>query len=538
MAIIPMTREEYQKKFGASPPIADKPTFTPTEPKTFGQKVVGAADSITDFFGARGVADQYGSSIAKATLPKEQRQYVEEPGLKKVVGSAIQSGANLIPGLGVGAKILPKIGAGLATGYTFDVGAQLQNKDKTVGESFSPDVGTVVGGALPVAGAGIRLGSKVISRLFKGLGSGLSGVSTETIDRIVQNPRMAQKATEKLNRTGNNRVLEENARQIMGGVSKIRAEASTAYNKGLEELSDIDINPENLKNEFSKAIQKNNILIDEDGAINLSNADFLDPRIQQKAENIINTINSQTDLSGKGIRKLIDIIENSKFKTAPDGDRQAFNAFINDLKSGLKEGVNQSTPKLGEINKKYSSDMQLVETVEDIFGKVNYRNLPEVVKASQKLEGLFNQKGLAPEVVDDFLKRIGVDPEDFKTTEAVRQISSKAAKSNEPGASLGEVARATTSAVVTPKMVRDIATKVGIAQQKVGPLLEKMNPTARNILIQTLLPAEKEAMRQATPLLTTLSIQTGLSQQEIKKLMQGLDTPTRNILIQSFIQNQ
>ena len=100
--------------------------------------------------------------------------------------------------------------------------------------------------------------------------------------------------------------------------------------------------------------------------------------------------------------------------------------------------------------------MQLVEAVEDIFGKVDYKNLSEVVNASKKLETLFAQKGLAPDVVDDFLKRIGISSADFRTTEAVRQITDKTTQANTKGLSVGELMQQITSSVITPQLVRDV----------------------------------------------------------------------------------
>lgn len=540
MAIRTMTREEYKAKFGKDPVLPQRSTsiLTP-RPK------VPLTNKIANFFGAKGITEQFGSSLARAkakplgTASKEQIQnQVGNPSLKEVVGSAIQTGANFLPVAGKGAGFLAKTAIGAGTGAAFDLGSQLQDPNKGVGD-VRPGVGTAVGAALPAAGAVTRAGGRIVGRLFKGLGSGLSGVSTETIDKIIQNPRIAQKATEKLKQTGNRGVLEENARKVLGGVSKIKNEASQQYKKGLEKLKDVDINAEDLKNTLSQALSKNKVNVADDGILDFSGAEFLDSKIQRRAEEVINKINQQKDLSGTGVRKLIDIVDNSRFKSSPDGDRQAFNALMGDLKNALKEGVNLSTDKLGKINKKYSSDVQLAEAVEGIFGKVNYRNLNEVTKAARKLDALFSQKGIDPDVVDDFLERVGVSPEEFRTTEAVRQISAKSSQSNTKGLSIGEMAQQTTSAVVTPKMVKEIATKTGLVEQKLKPILEQMKPEARNVLIQTLLPEQSGKVgRATTPLVTNLSIKTGLTKEQLVPFLNSLRPAARNALIQSLIQEQ
>jgi len=209
-----------------------------------------------------------------------------------------------------------------------------------------------------------------------------------------------------------------------------------------------------------------------------------------KASDLINKVNkANLNLNGKELRNLANEIENAGFKTTGnDAQRLSFNAFVDELSSVLRSSVNLSTgDKLEGINKAYSQDKQLAETVEQIFGKVNFKNLPEVVKASQKLESIFTQKGLAPEVVDNFLTRIGVNPEGFKTTEAVRQISNKATGNNAKGLSIGEVTQQITSSVVTPKMVRDLSIATGMANEKLLPFLRALKTPARNIVIQALL---------------------------------------------------
>lgn len=460
-----------------------------SQPKTFGQHITDLAHGITNFVGAKGISDEFGASLAHATVPAAQKPYVDFPSFKTVAGSAIQAGANLIPGAGKGFGLLGKTAIGAGTGYAFDVGSNLQQDTQT---PFAPGIGTAVGGALPVAGAVIKPATAIVGRLMKGLGSGLSGVSSETIDKILQNPEFAQKASAKLAKSGNNRVLEDNARTIINGVGQIGREASNAYGEGLDSLAHTDINPDTLKAGLLQTLDKHGVGVGEGGRLDFSNAEFLDPKVQQRAEKVVNHINQFPDLSGKGVRKIMDTVDTAKFKSAPDGDRQAFNAFMGDLKSSLKESVSKSTDKLGEINQKYSTDMQLSEAAQNIFGKVNFRNLPEVVRASQRLENLFSQKGLAPEVVDNFLKRIGVNPEEFKTTEAVRQIDNVKQPANSQGLSMGEVARSVTSAVVTPDMVKNLSIVTGLSKQKLSPILQQMKPVARNILIQALLQANTD----------------------------------------------
>lgn len=464
------------------------------QPKSLGQKVLDVGTGISNFFGGKGVADLAGATMAKIGAKSEAKQYVDFPTGKEVAGSALQLGANFLPGAGIGATLGKKALVGAGTGFAMDVGSKLQ-QNKPTEEAITPGVGTAIGGALPVAGATIGYAGRVMGRLFKGLGSGISGVSTKTLDEMLNNPQTAKRASEILAKNGNDKVLEKNAKTLIEGVTKIQNEASSAYRTGLDKLSNIDIKPDKLKKGVESALQKHKISIGGDGLVDFSGADFLDPKIQQRAEAIINTVSKQEDISGTGIRKLIDMVDNKKFPSAPDGDRQAFNAFIGDLKNGLKDGVSASTNKLDVINKKYSADMQLSEAAQKIFGKVNYKNVSEVAKAAKELEGLFNEKGLDPRNIDNYLTRIGVKPKDFRTTEAVRQITAKEpSPPNTPGFNIGEITRTATGSIMTPETVKNITIKTGLAKEKLTPLLEGMkslSPALQKTLIQALLGTQQ-----------------------------------------------
>lgn len=440
-------------------------------------------NKIANFVGAKGITEQFGADIARLNAPQDQKNLVDYPSMKTVVGSAIQSGANLIPGAGKGAGLLAKTAIGAGTGYAFDVGSTLQNGSDN---PLTPGVGTVVGGGIPLATAAIKPATRIVGRLLKGLGSGLSGVPVQTIDSIVNNPQTAQKASEQLAKSGNAKILEENARTIVNGVSKIRQEARTSYGNAIQSLKAEDIAPKTFRDSVSQSLDKIGS-ITKNGKRTLTNAEFDNPIMLKKANTLINKL-STTNLDEYSLNKLQNEIEGSAFKTVgADAQRLSYNAFVRDLSSSVKTAINNSTNKLNDINKAFSQDMQLAETAQNIFGKVNFKNLPEVVKASQKLETVFSQKGLAPDVVDKFLERIGVSAKDFKTTEAVRQISNKVSGANTKGLSIGEITQAATSAVVTPEMVKKMAIISGLSIDKLTPVLNSLSVPARNILINGLL---------------------------------------------------
>lgn len=464
----------YKVIGGANTGVPDsKIGIAPKEKTSFGQKILNTATGVNKFFGGEAVADTFGATAAKIGKSQQEKDIIsaEQPSVKETIGSGIQLGANLLPGAGKGASLLTKAAIGAGQGLAFDVGSELQQ-----GKKVKPGIGTVFGGVLPIAGAVAKPVTKIVGRLLKGVGSGLSGVSTDSIEKIINNPEHAQKVAEEVAKKGNSGVLEENAKTIINGIGKIKKEARQAYGTGLEQLAKEDISPEIFK-------EKTQPLLDE--FKDIKNLEFSEEKNIIKAKDLMKRL-SNPELDGKSLRKLADDIESSKYKTATSDERLSFNAFLKNLSGTVKDAISSSTTKLNDINKAFSNDMQLAEVAEDVFGNVDFKNLPEVVKASQKLEGLFAQKGIVPEVVDQFLERIGVNADDFKTAEAVRQISNKKSGANTKGLSIGELMQQATSAVVTPKMIRDISIKTGMAESALIPFLNQMKPATRAILINAL----------------------------------------------------
>lgn len=457
--------------------------------KTTGQKILDAGESVANFIGAKGISEQFGADIARLKSKPDAKNLVSYPRQKEVLGSALQTGALFLPGAGSGAGLATKALIGAGTGYALDVGSKLQNKDTSVGEALKPGVGTGVGATLPVVGAlVVKPATAIVSRLLKGIGSGLSGVPTKTIEAIVENPKAAEKASEKLAQSGNSKVLEENAKKIVNGISTVRQEARKAFGEGLEQLSETDITPKVFRDNVESALDKFGVT-KQDGVRAFSNAEFSDPKNIKKATELVDRLSS-VELDGKSLRKLADDIENAAYKVATGDERLSFNAFVKNLSSALKSAISASTDKLDDLNRAFSQDMQLVEATESILGKVNFKNLNEVVKASQKLEGLFSQKGLAPDVVDSFLQRIGTDSGEFKAGEAVRQMSNKVSGANAKGLSVGELMQQITSSVITPQAVKEISIRTGLAREALAPFLQalkKMKPTMQSILIDALL---------------------------------------------------
>lgn len=119
---------------------------------------VKAANSVSNFIGASGIVDQFSSSLARTGLRlsgnSEAANQVGNPSMKEVVGSAIQTGANFVPG-GVGGSLAKKVSLGALMGQMSDTGSDLQ-ADKSIKESLQPGAEAAISANIPFLGAGFR----------------------------------------------------------------------------------------------------------------------------------------------------------------------------------------------------------------------------------------------------------------------------------------------------------------------------------------------------------------------------------------------
>lgn len=437
-----------------------------------GSSVIGLAKGIGDLAGLK--PTPLGERILKST------QTTDAGTIGKPIGKFVGDVAQIVAPVGeVGAavKTLPKVAQVGAKALTS--GAVVTAQEGKIGLGTAVGVGGEL--AAPVVGAALR----PVTRLVKSLASGLSGVSSKSIEAMVAEGGVANTVAKQVDTTGTTDIIKKNAETIINGVSKIRQGARKAYGEAVGALKETDINPQIFRDSVSQTLDQFGSEV-KNGVRKLTNVEFDSPALLKKANNFINKL-STTPLDGLSLNRLQNEIDNAAFKTTGgDAQRLSFNAFVHDLSNSIRTAINQSTDKLSEINKAYSTDLQLTDAVENIFGNVKFKNLEEVLNVSKKLESLFNQKGIAPEIVDSFLNKIGIKPSEFRASEAVRQITDVGEKANAVGLNISEVVRGLTSSIITPKAVRDASILTGIAQENLAPMLEKLSPAARASLIRLL----------------------------------------------------
>src|SRR3990167_3405453 len=497
MAIRKMTRQEYEQEFGKMPSVTSAPQeeggnfFTGL--KKSGLSTLKGTLQLGEKLGGKAIIRGMEKLTGSKSLPlASEQEYLSDESLKtrgfgekagKFVGDVAQFAipATKVSKATQALSAIPRIAARAATAGV--VGAAQTGELK--GGAVAAGIEAAIPGAGEIASTVAKPVTAFMGRLLKGIGSGLSGASTPQIEAILKNPKAAQQVVKQIKSSGGSNLLRKNSKEIVEGVSKIRQEARGAFGKGLEGLSEIDIQPSVFRENIGGVLNKYGS-VKTGGQRVLQNVEFDDPKNIKRASDLINRLHN-AKLDGKSLRKLADDIAESKFKIATSDERLAYNAFIKDLSEGLTQSVKKSTTKLDEINKAFSSDMQLAEEIQQIFGKVKFKNAKEILTVSQRLESLFNKKGLAPEAIDNFLKRIGIESTEFRAGEAARQMGELAPQANTVGTNPFEIVRAFTSAIVPPKMVRTLAIRAGIGLDVAQEIATKLSPTVRSTLVRLMI---------------------------------------------------
>lgn len=78
------------------------------------------------------------------------------------VGSKVLGASKLTPIALKTAKTVGNIASGATGGYLADVGYNLSDDSKTLGEAFTPGLGTLIGGSIPVAGTVFKAGKRAV----------------------------------------------------------------------------------------------------------------------------------------------------------------------------------------------------------------------------------------------------------------------------------------------------------------------------------------------------------------------------------------
>lgn len=442
---------------------------------------------------ARGMDDEL-ANIQKAE--EDLSRFKVTP--KEAIGTSLAAGATVAPvGKFLGAtKILKLVttlreslrGAAFTTATAFGEDRLPTTKELATGATVGAAVPTVGG----VLGAVVKKTFSIAGQVVKSI-AGALGVS---FDDIARNPKAAQEVAERLlgGKDTVQSVLRTNAENLLKSVQSFRQRLRANFGNALESLSEKQIALKDIKEAAIQALKNNGITTTKTG-FSMEAAEFTTPPLVKRATTIINDINNLKTLDGKSLRNLISRIEALKFKSpGADPERLAFNALMKDLSKGLSNAVAKSTPELQAANKAFSEGMQIVEVMEQEFGKVKFANLKELNIFAKKMENLLTKKGIAPEVIDDFLTQIGKDPTVLRAEEAVRGAFAKEIEAEAAGINPITLIRSLTAGIISPKDVARLSITVAkisnTTEQMVRPLIEglaKIKPLERAAVMRSLI---------------------------------------------------
>jgi len=447
--------------------------------------ISGEGLDTADIFTEGTEANRKAEEFLEAKTPGEKvGKFAEQVAEFAVPAGKIAKATKALKGV---QKIAPRVisSAGVATAQEGEVGLETAIAGGV--EAVAPGVGKVI--SKPIGFITKTIGD-ISKRLLKGLGA--------NIDAISANPKAIQKSLKELGSADKaqlTNVLEKNSKQIVEGISKVKRDASKAFGEGLEELGTINIPKGNLGKNALSVLDDFGVNVDEIASGNLDdifiNADFGgNKQASKKALNAINLINNQKSLTGKDLRLLMNKLDNIKFRsTGADAVRQDLNSFVDNLTQNVRKTISSETPILKEINTKFSKDIQLAETMEQIFGKQQFKSQKDLLKVSEKLKNALDKSGLGERDIDDFLKKIGITPSEFRAEEAVRTTLTEPLRAEKAGFNIGEFLRQTTAGAVNPERATKIALglqAISGATEKVVATLQKASPEGRAVIIKAL----------------------------------------------------
>jgi len=243
---------KYRQQTGYKPKVE---TTSEPAPKPF-------ANKVTDFLGLGGATDVFGRLMSRQGIgtdtPKEVTQeFVEKPTGKEIAGAVAQTAAvPLGAAITGGGSLAGQVAAGAGVGYLYDVGQNLI-ENKSLAETVTPGMGTIMGAAAPVAIRGLTAGVGALKKPAEKVATKVGKTVSESIPEstVVQGTR--QKASELVERVPRfiGRKADELA-QDAAKANKIRTSPPAVANAIKVDLPEKYINTVTQANPATKAAYK------------------------------------------------------------------------------------------------------------------------------------------------------------------------------------------------------------------------------------------------------------------------------------------
>ena len=383
-----------------------------------------------------------------------------------------------------GLGVVSRIGARAVTSGTVATA-----QEGEVGRGTGIAAGVEVG--LPVAGKLLSPAVSLIKRLLKGIGGGLSGMSSGQLEATLATPKTSRAFVKQIRDSGGSTFLRKEATTIVKGIKDVGKEASDDFGKALDALPEVAQKPlglQGLKAKLTTSLREFGVEVSPKKAtFNFTESPVVDSE-EKVLTKVFTLINNWKDVTPKGLNNLA--VKIGRFEKASSNVQ--LNTVIGGLKKNVRNYLGERVPAAKAMVDKFSKEQELLDEIQVVFGKEKFGSGVDILKVSKRLEGLFTEKGLSDDVITKFLERIGADPVKFRAGEAVRQIGELASTANTVGTSPFEIIRSITAAIVPPKAVRAIAIQLGIAENVVKEITTKLSPATRGALIRDILGDKSE----------------------------------------------
>lgn len=306
------------------------------------------------------------------------------PGITDLgAGAALGEAASNVPLIGGALKAvspaLAKTAVGAATGYGFDVGANLQKPNHDI---FAPGFGTAVGAILP-------FGSALIGALGKRVVGATTGAGTDVIQQAIDHPTAVRDAISTYASTPEAKQTLVDRMKL--GINSFLSDRSSEYGAQMDALQKLPTNipssqgTQTVIDSFQKGLEKFGGSVGEDGQLSFVDSP-LTATDKTNLETAWNTINGWQNSSVKGLDGLRQSIGNlmTDFKIA--GNPRA-NIVLGGVSDELKGFLDKNVPGYSKVLSDYGDKTDLAREVVSELGLNSSKpsvQLTNILKLFQK----------------------------------------------------------------------------------------------------------------------------------------------------------
>lgn len=351
----------------------------------------------------------------------------------------------------------------------------------------------------PTANLAIKTLGTVFKNVAKGTAGVVGGKGTKVIEEIYKNPTAAREGLRGLV------SISDDATKVRAGVSNIAKKASDEFADDLANLpkrlgrtpkvltdktkttikvdgKTYQLSKVGVKSQLTQALRKFDVVVDpKKKAFDFSEAP-LDTGESKRLQEVFQTIDSWTDTTPVGFHKLARKVGNFR---KPGEQSKELNAIIDSVSRNINGYIGKRIPAAKEMLNKYSTAQDIIEAFDQELATSGrfLGGTAERIKTEKKVANLLTgEKTSANQMLAEQLPQ----GQDIIARQAGRIMSEQVPRN---ASAIGDMLRGAVNAVVTPKMVGEIAAFLGLTIPKAERLLQRMSaldPATRAFMTETI----------------------------------------------------